>query len=428
MLNSLIPYLLKLKQRFPSLYIRLVALGKRYLGAYMGVYPRPLANEISAVTAVIRGSQWNMAYGKGLAHERLESDFAEYVGVGHAIAVNTGGMALQMSMRALGLKPGHEVIMQADTCSATAFATMNAGCTPVFSDITEKTFMLSEPSLRSHINSSTGAVVATHMWGNPEDMATINRVAAEHNIFVIEDACLALGAVVQGKNAGSAGHVGVYSFGCVKPIQGGEGGMIVTNDEALARELRSMRHWGDRTIEFGVRDAMQLSWNGRMSEIVAALVREQLKGYPKHLSELREAVAEFQQYIDRIDGLEIVNGASSDMHQSAFTQVVLRLDETALGWKKKALMDELYARGIQSWHANFELINSLTFFREDKWKDWVVKGDMQRISENYHHGFPVAGKIYESQGMGLGKMNFLSPSNRRYLRKQIDALLAKNSA
>ena len=428
MLNSLIPYLLKLKLRFPGLYIRLVALGKRYLGSYMGIYPRPLANEISAVTAVIRGSQWNMAYGKGLVHERLESDFAEYIGVGHAIAVNTGGMALQMSMRALGLKPGHEVIMQADTCSATAFATMNAGCTPIFSDISEKTFMLSEPDLRSHINSSTGAVIATHMWGNPEDMETVSRVAAEHNIFVIEDACLSLGAIAQGRNAGATGHVGVFSFGCVKPIQGGEGGMIVTNDEALARELRSMRHWGDRTIEFGERDAVQLSWNGRMSEIVAALVREQLKGYPKHLAELREAVMEFKQYIDQIEGLEIVSGASSDLCQSAFTQVVLRLDEKALGWKKIALKDELYSRGIQSWHANFEPINSLTFFREDKWKEWVVKGDMQRIGENYHHRFSVVEKVYQTQGMGLGKMNFLSSSNRRYLRKQIDALLSKKSA
>ena len=107
MLNALIPYLLKLKQRFPGLFARIVSLGKRYLGRYMGIYPRPLANEIKAAAAVIRGSQWNMAYGKGLAHERLESDFAEYVGVRHAIAVNTGGMALQMSMRALGLKPTH---------------------------------------------------------------------------------------------------------------------------------------------------------------------------------------------------------------------------------------------------------------------------------------------------------------------------------
>lgn len=428
MLNALIPYLLKLKLRFPGLFARLVSLGKRYLGKYMGVYPRPLANEIEAVASVIRGSQWNMAYGKGLAHERLEADFAEYVGVRHAIAVNTGGMALQMSMRALGLKPGREVVLQADTCSATAFATLNAGCTPIFSDVSEKTFMLSESALRSQISTDTGAVIATHMWGNPEDMEMVNRVAAERNIFVIEDACLALGAHVQGRNAGAAGHVGVFSFGCVKPIQGGEGGMIVTNDEALARELRSMRHWGDRTIEYGVRDAVHLSWNGRMSEIVAAVVHEQLKGYPAHLSGLRERVLEFKRYVDQLDGMEMVFGATEDAGHSAYTQVVIRIDESVLGWKKKALMEALYARGIQTWQANFEPINSLTFFREDRWRDWVLKGDMERAGENFHCIFPVARKIYESEGMGLGKMNFLSSSNLRYLCKQIDALLVRKTS
>jgi len=425
MLNALIPYLLKLKLRFPGLYARLVSLGKRYLGSYMGIYPRPLANEIRAVSEVIRGSQWNMAYGKGLVHERLEADFAEYVGVRHAIAVNTGGMALQMSMRALGLKPGHEIILQADTCAATAFAVLNAGCTPIFSEISEKTFMLSEQYVRNLINSHTGAVIATHMWGNPEDMASINSVAAEHNIFVIEDACLSLGAIAQGKNAGASGHVGVFSFGCVKPIQGGEGGMIVTNDEALARELRSLRHWGDRTIEFGVRDTIQLSWNGRMSEIIAAVVHEQLKGYPQHLSRLREAVFEFQRYITQVDGVEIALGASSDIHHPAFTQIVLRIEEKVLGWGKKAFMDELYSRGIQTWHANFEPINTLTFFRDDKWLGWVHKGDTARISANYHETFPTVEKVYQSQGMGLGKINFLSASNLRYLRKQIDILISK---
>ena len=285
--------------------------------------------------------------------------------------------------------------------------------------------MLSESSLRNHINSDTGAVIATHMWGNPEDMTAINRVAAEHNIFVIEDACLSLGGIAQGRKAGAVGHTGVFSFGCVKPIQGGEGGMIVTNDESLARELRSMRHWGDRTIEYGTRDATQLSWNGRMSEIVAAVVHEQLRGYPRHLAILREAVSEFQQYLNRIEGIEMVLGATEDVQHSAFSQVVLRIDESVLGWKKKALMDELYARGIQTWHANFEPINTLTFFREDRWRDWVLKGDIRRASANYHDTFPVAERIYTSEGMGFGKMNFLSPSNSRYLRRQIDMLLSR---
>src|ERR1035437_2225570 len=114
MINRLIPFAQKLRARNPRLYYFLFGLAKRFLWKRLGIYPHVLAGEVAAVTEVLHNTQWNMTYGKGLVHERLEADFADYVGVNHAIAVNTGGMALQMSMRALGLKPGHEVILQAD--------------------------------------------------------------------------------------------------------------------------------------------------------------------------------------------------------------------------------------------------------------------------------------------------------------------------
>ena len=148
MLNALIPYAMRLRTRFPRFYARLVALARRFLGTRLGVYPRLLAGEVGAVTAVLRGSQWNMTAGSGLAHERLEAAFADYVGVPHAIAVNTGGMALQMSMRALGLGPGDEVVHQVDTCSATALAVMAAGCTPIFADLSPRTLMLERATWR----------------------------------------------------------------------------------------------------------------------------------------------------------------------------------------------------------------------------------------------------------------------------------------
>lgn len=285
MLNALVPYVMALRERWPRLFAFLVSIGKRYLGGRLGVFPRPLAKEIDAVTAVLRGSQWNMAYGKGLAHERLEEAFARYIGVDHAIAVNTGGMALQMSLRALGLKPGDEVLHQIDTCSATALAVMNAGCTPILADISAQTFMLSASDMETWTGSGTRALIATHMWGNVEDLDTLIEFKKKHRLWLIEDSCLALGAHHAGSTVGSFGDVGVFSFGCLKPIQGGEGGMIVTRDESLARELRAMRHWGDKTREFGVRDVEQLAWNGRMSEIVAAVVAEQLAGYPAHLGD-----------------------------------------------------------------------------------------------------------------------------------------------
>src|SRR5260370_9980016 len=334
MLQQLLPLIVKLRERFPSGYYYLVRVAKRFMGGTFGVYPRTLANEVSAVTEILRSSQWNMAYGRGLAHERLESEFAEAVGAGHAIAVASGGVALQMSLRAIGLKPGDEAIHQVDTCFATAMAVMNAGVTPVFADISDSTFMLDCSDVRNRIRPETRALIATHMWGNPENVSALRTLARERGLKLIEDACLGLGAVVDGRSAGSWGDVGVFSFGCVKPIQTGEGGMILTADESLARERRSLRHWGDRTIEFGVRDTTQLAWNGRMSEILAGVAREQLRGYPKHLKELRDAVGEFQNILEDFPGLSLVLGTANTVSSCAFAQVVLRANGALPGLSK----------------------------------------------------------------------------------------------
>lgn len=424
MLNELTPYVLRLRSSFPWLYTRLVAFARRFLSTRLGVHPRPLANEVEAVTAVLRGSQWNMTSGKGLTHERLEADFAAYVGVSHAIAVNTGGMALQMSLRALDLKPGSEVVHQIDTCSATALAVMAAGCTPVFADISPRTFMLDAVAVDEAVGPQTRALIATHMWGNPEDMSAMRKLADTHGLPLIEDACLALGARYGGRMAGSWGRVGVFSFGANKPIQGGEGGMIVTSDDSLARELRAMRHWGDHTLEYGVRDTLRPAWNGRMSEIIAAVVAEQLKGYPSHLASLRAAVAEFASFIERIDGLDLVYGSGTSPADCAFTQVVLRLDEAALGWRKHEFKDRLRDRGIPVWHANFELITSLSLFSEPAWHEWLPLANKNRLAANYSGRFPAASRVYATSGLGLGKMNFLSRPNLRYLMKHIDSLAA----
>ncbi len=425
MLNRLIPLVMRLRKRFPRVYDFIVALGKRLFWKRLGVYPRQMANEVTAVTNVLRSSRWNMTAGSNLAHEHLEAAFSEYIGSGFAIAVNTGGVALQMSMRALGLKYGDEVIHQIDTCSASTLSVMAAGCTPMFADIDERTLMLDATAVERGIGPRTKALLATHMWGNPENMLALTALAERRGLHLIEDTCLSLGAALDGRMAGSFGRVGVFSFGCIKPIQGGEGGMIVTNDEALARELRSMRHWGDRTIEFGVRDTVLPCWNGRMSEIVAAVVAEQLKGYPSHLRSLRSAVAEFQSFLDGFDGIKLVLGTAESTEQCAFTQVVLRIDERQLGWSKTALKDALLARGVPVWHANFELINSLSLFHQNTWEDWLPLCDFPRTRANYNGSYPAAKQLMESGGLGLGKMNFLSSQNLRHLMAQIDALLVR---
>lgn len=409
----------------PGLADMLTGFARALSARRIGTFPRIMAGEVAAVKKVLRGPYWNMAYGGNLAHERLEAAFGEYVDSPHAVAVNTGGMALQMSMRALGMKPGDEVMVQVDTCSAAAFAIMNAGATPIFSDISAKTFMLpGKPNLDAGIK----AVVATHMWGNPEDVQRFERLCHERGIPLIEDACLSLGTNCAGRKAGSVGKVGVFSFGCLKPVQAGEGGMIVTSDESLARELRSLRHWGDRTIDYGVRDTVQLAWNGRMSEIVAAVAAEQLVGFRQHLEEIRDNVREFQQAIKDIDGLEINFGSASSVDDCSFTQLVLRVDPERLGVTAAALRDLLMQRGVATWLPNFEPIPSLSFFAGDRWQDWILRGDLDRVRANYRSQFPNATHAGSVTGLGLPKRNFAAKMRLRHLIKELRASLATSKA
>lgn len=409
----------------PEFAEALTTFARQIFARRVGTFPQTMAGEIAAVKEVLRGPYWNMAYGKNLVHERLEAAFCDYLGSSNAVAVNTGGMALQMSLRALGLKPGDEVLVQVDTCSAAAFAIMNAGATPIFSDISPKTFMLPNDL---EFPESIKAVVATHMWGNPQDVHELRRRCDRRGILLIEDACLSLGADVAGRKVGTTGATGVFSFGCLKPIQAGEGGMIVTDDEALARELRSLRHWGDRTIDYGVRDTVQLAWNGRMSEIVAAVALEQLKGFPAHLAEIRENVDEFRRALERIDGLELQLGAASSPESCTFTQIVLRVDPRRLGVTSEMLRGILNRRGIATWLPNFEPVTTLSFFAQNHWRDWIIRGDVERVAANYGSGFSESVGAAAIHGLGIPKQNFSARMRLRHLVKELQSALVAAKA
>lgn len=417
-------FLDKNKKRFPRISNLLERFGKKVARRFLPSYPKILRNEMDSVRRVLKSPFWNMNYNGNGTHKILEEEFANYIRVKHAISVNTGGMAIQIALRAMGLKPGDEVVHQIDTCSANALSILAANNIPIFSDISADTFMLSEESVLEQISENTKAIMPVHIWGNPENMDMVCSIAQKYSLLVIEDACLALGAKWRGKKVGSIGHTGVFSFGCLKPIQAGEGGMIVTNDEGLARECRIIRNWGDTVAEFGIRDLKTPSWNGRMSEILAAVVLEQLRGYEKHLEQLVERVDYFKNFLTKIDGIELLPSTGLLEAQPSYTQVVVRIAEENVGMKKSSLINELTSRGIQVWHANFEPINSLTFFKNGLWEDWILKGDRDKIRRNYNKSFTTSKLVYDSIGMGFSKSNFLSNGTLKYLINNLDQILS----
>lgn len=415
---------MRMRDSHPERYHQLVSLGKRHFARWLGVYPRRKGGEIAAVRRVLKSSQWNMTYGVRLEHERLEADFAAFVGLPHAVAVGTGGMGLQMALRALGVKPGDEVLHQVDTCSASAMSVMNVGATPVFTDIDKRTNMIDLQSLQDWSGPRSKAVLATHSWGNPENLSALAPLAQARGLRLVEDGCQALGARSGGRSVGHWGDAVVFSFGCLKPVQAGEGGIILTRDEALARELRAMRHYGERSFDFNERDTLMPAWNGRMSEFVAAVARAQLKHYPGHLANLRENACWFAEQVRDLPGLTLLWGAGDGPADSAITQVVARLDPGQAKLGKQALWDGLLERGVPVWHGNFELIPALGVFRNDAWRPWLPMADATRMARNYlSASHPNALELYERTGLGFSRINFMTRRHTRNLVKSLRELL-----
>jgi dTDP-4-amino-4,6-dideoxygalactose transaminase len=375
---------------------------------YFGVFPFNLNNESRALSKVLKSGNWNMSYGKSTVHEQLEKEFAEYIGTAEAIAVGGGGLGIQMSLRALGLERDSEVLMQIDTCSAVAMATLNSQTIPRFFDAHRGTFLSDPPSVEAHLSSKTGAIIATHIWGNLDDIESLRRICEERDIYLIEDACLALGTKMSGSKAGSFGKVGIFSFGSTKPIQAGEGGIVVTNDRYLAKELRAMRHWGERTKDFGLRDVSHLSWNGRLSEFSAAVALEQLRGYDELLNKVHLNVHKFQEFLSKeISNVELNLGNSLRLEDSSFTQAVLRLNGFTPKLKEN-LLSHLSQNGVTAFHANFEPISTLSLFKTGEWTKWMNTPDWNPNSELEKQNFPNAFEIYNRGGIGISRTNFQS--------------------
>lgn len=193
--------------------------------------------------------------------EAFETKFAAYIGVKHAIGTNTGTGALILSLKAVGVKPGDEVITVANTFIATVGAIVAAGARPVFVDCDDR-YQLDVTKLEAAISPKTAAILPVHWAGCPPEMEKILEIAGRHDIPVVEDACPAVGAKINGRFAGTFGKVNAFSMHPLKPLNvWGDGGIIVTNDDKAAEFLRLYRNHGlvdrDHVEIWGVNDRLQ---------------------------------------------------------------------------------------------------------------------------------------------------------------------------
>jgi dTDP-3-amino-3,4,6-trideoxy-alpha-D-glucose transaminase len=238
-----------------------------------------IATELRAAFArVLEGGEYIL----GAAVERFESAWADACGTSHCVGVGSGTAALTLLLRAVGLRPGDEVIVPAHTFIATALAVVHAGGVPVLCDVDDATGLLDLDAAVATVGPRTAAVIPVHLYGQLCDMDAVGRFAERHGLAVIEDAAQAHGAECDGRRAGSFGAGAAFSFYPSKNLGAlGDGGAVCTNDSALADRIRQLRNLGQRRKG----EHLLLGANERLDAIQAALLEVKLR----HLDEANAA-------------------------------------------------------------------------------------------------------------------------------------------
>ncbi len=231
---------------------------------------RPIRDEILAAITRVCDSQ---RFIHGPEVEGLERELANALGVGHAVGVSSGTDALLVAMMALGVGQGDEVITSTYSFFATAGCISRLGATPRFVDIDPATYNLEPAGVRRALSPKTKAIVPVHLYGLCADMDPLLAIASEGGVPVIEDACQAIGATYKGRQAGAMGRAGCFSFFPSKNLGAfGDGGLVTTNDAALARELRRLRNHGSETKYYHE----EIGGNFRLDALQAAVLRVKL--------------------------------------------------------------------------------------------------------------------------------------------------------
>jgi perosamine synthetase len=274
----------------------------------------------------------------------FEASFARYTRVPHAVAVNSCSSALHLVLLAAGIKG--KVIVPSFTFVASANAILTAGATPVFADICADTLTLDPAHVESLITPDTEAIMPVHFAGQPCDLASLARIAERHALLLVEDSAQTLGGEFDGRKTGSFG-VGCFSFFPTKNVTTGEGGMVTTKDEALARRVRAFAHHGlvqDRPRSWPWERVAEVpGFNFRMSNVLAAIGVEQLKRLDQMNDARRRHAATLSAGLAAVPGLRTPEEAPRTRH--VYQTYVIRVDERI---NRNELVMALRGEGVEA--------------------------------------------------------------------------------
>lgn len=331
--------------------------------------------------------------------ELFEKNISAYLGIKHAAALSNGTATLHTALVSLGIGHGDEVIVPAFSYVATANVVELTGAKTVFCDIEPHSFNIDPTAIESLITKNTKAIIPVHEFGLSCNMEAIVKIAKKHKLFIIEDAACALGAKQNGVFAGTTGHFGSFSFHPRKAISSGEGGMLVSNEEALIDDVKILRNHGIELKE-GKMDFVKAGFNYRMTDFQAALVNSQLKRLNSIL-EYKNKLAQI--YFNEIDNKNVQLPVTSE----TFTHTWQTFHVLLKGMDRSKVIKKLADAGIGT-NYGAQCIPEMTYYKRKYSIDSPV------VFPNAYNAF--------INGLAIPLYERLSPKQIKYIADEVNKL------
>ncbi len=297
--------------------------------------------DIQGVVDVLKSGQLCL----GPKIEEFEKRLAAFVQRKYGIAVNSGTSALHLCVEAINLKEGDEVITTPISFIASANCILYKKAKPVFADVEEDTWNINPENINKKISKKTKALIPVHLFCQPCNMDPIMKTAEENSLAVIEDSCEVIGAEYKKRKAGSFGTASVFSFYPNKQMTTGEGGMVVTDNEAIAKLCDSLRNQGRAEMLRGGDDWLshdKIGYNFRLDDIAGSLGLTQLKKIDSLVDKRNKAAFYYRKLLEKVDGVE-VQKISPNTTKTSWFVFVAKADENI---NRDALMNKLIEKGI----------------------------------------------------------------------------------
>ncbi len=381
-----------------------------------GLYPFPISNEIRAVKSILISGNWNATYSLNNNVKETEESFSKYLNVKNCILVPSGGVGIEIIMRLY--KSGNNNLICnhiRHICPASPFSILRGGVAPIPTNPSTTPFNL--PSTIYDYSSKNNLALATHLWGYPEDIRSFSKD------YIFEDCCLSFESYYpDGRHVGTIGKAGIFSFGCLKPIQAGEGGLICTNDDNLAREIRIMQNYANEINITGSRDIKKFGLNGRISCISSAIISEQLKSYKKYVDRVRRGVMKLIDFLNHQKlPISVYIPPNQSIDNLGFSSLFLEVDPKIYN----LFVLELKKNGIETIPPFFDDLFTLTYFKNN------ILNDLNQIQRdlylsNYKKS-QKSGYVYPNRYILISRRWLSNFAMRSYLmtnlKKSIDNIL-----